>query len=101
MKKFASVAAYLRAMPPGPRAALLKLRKTIKAAAPEATEGISYGIAGFNYKGKRLVYFGYAKAHYALYGGGKGTVRFPADKPLPDRLVTKIVQDRLAQVDKA
>ena len=44
MKKFASVAAYLRAVPPAPRAALQKLRKTIKAAAPKATEVISYGI---------------------------------------------------------
>ena len=56
MKKFASVAAYLRAVPPAPRAALQKLRTTIKAAAPEATELISYGIPAFKHH-RMLVYY--------------------------------------------
>lgn len=63
---------------------------------------------GFKHNGKPLVYFGYAKAHCALYGIdthgaelkaydlSKGTIRFPADKPLPDRLVAKIVKARIA-----
>ena len=59
---------YLAAAPTDKRAALMKLRKTIKAAAPKATEGISYGIVGFKHNGKPLVYLGYAKAHCALYG---------------------------------
>ncbi len=110
---------YLAAAPKRRRAALMKLRKTIKAAAPKATESISYGIVGFKHNGKRLLYLGYAKAHYALYGSmgssfidahaaelkaydvSKGTIRFPADKPLPDRLVTKIVKARLAEVEEA
>ena len=75
---------------------LMTLRKTIKAAAPKATESISYGIVGYKQNGKQLVYFGYWKAHCALYGGGTGTIRFTADKPLPDRLVTKIVGRALA-----
>ena len=53
-EKFASVNAYLRAVPPVPRAALQKLRKTIKAAAPEATEVISYGIPMFKHHGMLL-----------------------------------------------
>src|SRR2546426_6488959 len=53
MKKPSSVAAYLRAVPPAPRAALQKLRKTIKAAAPEAIEVISYGIPMFKHHGMR------------------------------------------------
>jgi len=110
---------YIAAAPKDKRTALMNLRKTINAAAPKATEGISYGIVGFKQNGKRLVYFGYAKAHYALYGSmsssfidahaaelqaydlSKGTIRFPADKPLPHRLVTKIVKARRAEVEKA
>jgi uncharacterized protein YdhG (YjbR/CyaY superfamily) len=112
MKKFASVAAYLRAVPPTPRAALQKLRKTIKAAAPEATEGISYGIPMFKHHG---VLVGYAafKDHCSLfmstylpkalqkalapYQTAKGTIRFTAEKPLPAALVRKLVKARIAQ----
>ena len=68
MKQFASVAAYLKAVPPAPRAALEQLRKTIKAAAPEATEETS-----------------------------KGAIRFTVDKPLPVTLVRKLVKARIAQ----
>ena len=110
---------YIAGAPKDKRAALMKLRKTIKAAAPKATESLSYGIVGYKQNRKRLVYFGYWKAHYALYGisnsfidahaaelkaydlSRKGTIRFPADKPLPDRLVTKIVKARIAEVEKA
>jgi uncharacterized protein YdhG (YjbR/CyaY superfamily) len=111
-----TVAAYLQAAPKAKRASLMKLRKTIKAAAPKATEGISYGIVGFKHKGKRLVYFGHAKTHYALYGigggvieayaaqltpyiGNKGTIRFPSDEPVPVQLVTKIVKARVAEIE--
>jgi uncharacterized protein YdhG (YjbR/CyaY superfamily) len=108
---------YLAAAPTDKRAALLKLRKTIKAAAPKASEGISYGIVGFKIRRKPVVYFGYWQAHYALYGMGsrvtaahaaelkdyvlsKGTIQFPAGKPLPYRLVTKLVKARVAEIEK-
>jgi uncharacterized protein YdhG (YjbR/CyaY superfamily) len=106
---------YLAAAPKEHRAALAKLRKTIKAAAPKATESISYGMAGFKHERKYLVYFAYWKDHIALYGTGndfieahvaevkpyvqtKGTLKFPADKPLPYGLVTKIVKARIAEI---
>jgi uncharacterized protein YdhG (YjbR/CyaY superfamily) len=110
---------YLAAAPKDKRAALMKLRKTIKAAAPQATESMSYGVAAFKHPGgKPIIYFGYWKDHYALYGIGsafikthaaelkaydvsKGTIRFPLDKPLPHRLVTKIVKARIAEIEKA
>jgi len=111
-----SVGEYLAAAPKDKRAALTKLRKTIKAAAPKATESLSYGIVGYKQDGARLVYFGYWKAHYALYAAGsftdthaaelkaydvrKGTIRFPADRPIPDRLVRRIVKARLAEIEK-
>jgi uncharacterized protein YdhG (YjbR/CyaY superfamily) len=115
MKTFASVAAYLRAVPPAPRAALQRLRKTIKAAAPEATEVISYGIPMFKHHGMLVGYAAFkrhcslfmstslTKAHQkdlASYATSKGTIRFTADKPLPARLVRKLVKARIAQNER-
>jgi len=109
---------YVAGAPEDKRGTLQKLRKTIKAAAPKATESVSYGIVGYKQSGKRLVYFGYWKAHVALYGTSgafikahaaelkpyaqtKGTIQFPAEKPLPYPLVTKIVKNRVAEIEKA
>jgi uncharacterized protein YdhG (YjbR/CyaY superfamily) len=108
---------YLAAAPKDKRAALTKLRSAIKAAAPKATESISYGIVGYKQSGERVAYFGYWKDHIALYGTSgrfikahaaelapyvqsKGTIQFPSDKPLPVGLVTKIVKARVAEVEK-
>ena len=114
MRKFASVAAYLKAVPPAPRAALQKLRKTIKAAAPEATEVISYGIPSYKHHGY-LVGFAAFKNHCSLFPGtalktfknelasyetSKGTIRFTVDKPLPATLVRKLVKARIEQNEK-
>lgn len=107
---------YIAAAPKEQRAALEKLRKTIKAAAPKATEGLSYGIVGFKQDGKYVAYFGSWKAHIALYGFGgsvidahavelrpyvqsKGTIQFPADEPIPYGLVTKLVKARTADLE--
>ncbi|HEY6158876.1 MAG TPA: DUF1801 domain-containing protein [Gemmatimonadales bacterium] len=115
MQKFASVAAYLRAVPPAPRAALQKLRKTIKAVAPKATEGISYGIPMFKHHGMLVGYAafkdhcslfmstqltGALKQAVAPYVASKGTIRFTADKPLPATLVRKLVKARIAQNER-
>ena len=116
--KAKTVREYIAAAPKDQRAALTKLRTTIKAAAPKATEAISYGMAGFKHNGKYLVYFAYWKAHVALYGMGsrvigayatelkpyvqsKGTIQLPADKPLPYALVTKMVKARIAEIENA
>jgi len=104
---------YLSTVSPEKRAALEKLRKDIKAAAPRAEECISYGIPTFRLDGKMLVSFGAAKKHCAFYAGAhpirthkaelkaydteKGTVRFGADPPLPTTLVRRLVKTRIAQ----
>jgi uncharacterized protein YdhG (YjbR/CyaY superfamily) len=104
---------YLAGITNEKRRALKKLRKDIKAAAPKAEECISYGIPGFRLDGKLLVSYGAAARHCAFYPGwtlqafkkemkdydtsGKGTIRFPADKPLPTSLVRKIVKARIAE----
>ena len=103
---------YLAALPKDHRAALEGLRKTIRAAAPEAAESISYGIPSFKHKGRQLIHIGAAKHHCAIYGlvpdafkdelkqydTSKGTIRFPADKPLPETLVRKLVKTRMAEI---
>jgi len=92
---------YLAAAPTDQRAALGRLRRTIKAAAPKAIEVIGYGMAGFKYKGKPVVYFSYWKDHCALYGPGTGTIKFTAERPLSDARVTSIVKTRIAAIEKA
>ena len=109
---------YVAAAPEDKRGTLTKLRKTIKAAAPKATEIISYGMVGYKQRAKRVAYFAYWKGHIALYGTSgtfikahaaelkpyvqsKGTIQFPADKPLPYPLVTRIVKNRVAEIEKA
>ena len=110
-----TVAGYIAAAPKEQRAALERIRKTIKAAAPKATEGLSYGIVGFKQNGRNVAYFGSWKTHIALYGFGgsvidahavelrpyaqsKGTIQFPADEPIPYGLVTKLVKARVAKL---
>jgi uncharacterized protein YdhG (YjbR/CyaY superfamily) len=109
---------YIGAAPEKRRAALKRLRQTIKAAAPKANEIVSYGMAGFKQDGKRVAYFAYWKSHTALYGTSrqfikanaaelkpyvqsKGTLQFPADKPLPYGLVTRIVKARVLEIEKS
>jgi len=112
-KKAESVDAYLASVPADARAALLKLRKTIRAAAPKATEVISYQVPTFKHKGGLVAYAAFPdhcsffvmstevmRAHAAdleHYAVGKGSIRFPADKPLPAALVKKLVKARIAE----
>jgi uncharacterized protein YdhG (YjbR/CyaY superfamily) len=112
--KPATIDEYLAAVSDDKRAALEKLRKTIKAAAPKAEEGISYGLAAFRLNGKPLVAFGASANHCAFYpmssttvrvyqdelkdyDTSKGTIRFQPDKPLPAALVRKLVKARIAE----
>jgi uncharacterized protein YdhG (YjbR/CyaY superfamily) len=103
---------YLAAVNPDKRAALEKLRKTIRAAAPNVEECISYGLPAFRLNGKFLVAYGAAANHCAFYPGStvkglknelkdydtsKGTIRFPAERPLPTALVRKLVKLRIAE----
>jgi len=108
-----TIADYLATLSREKRAALQKLRKAIKAAAPKAEECIRYGIPAFRLNGKVLVHFGAAAKHCAFYPGAasirahkaalkgysisKGTVRFQPDDPLPAALVRKLVRTRIAE----
>jgi uncharacterized protein YdhG (YjbR/CyaY superfamily) len=104
---------YLEPLSSEKRAALEKLRQTIKSAVPKAEECISYGMPGFRLGARLLVSFGAAARHCAFYPGAhpvqahrdelkaystsKGTVRFTPDNPLPTALVRKLVKTRVAE----
>jgi uncharacterized protein YdhG (YjbR/CyaY superfamily) len=100
---------YIAGFPEDVQAILQKVRATIRAAAPEAEETISYQMPSFRLKGY-LVYFAAHKNHIGLYPapsgieefmqelspyvGGKGSVRFPLDRPIPYDLIARIVKFR-------
>lgn len=111
-----SIDEYIAAFPPATQMALEALRGLIKAAAPGAIEGISYAIPTFELNGKHLVHFaGYAR-HVGLYPApsglaafeedlkrfktGKGSVQFPLGQPLPQDLIRRIVEFRVAEVTR-
>lgn len=103
---------YLAALPEAARTTLEKIRKAIKAAAPKATEGISYQMPMFKHHGM-LIGFAAFNQHCSIfpgpgaierhrdeleaYGTSRGTIRFPIGKPLPSALVRKIVKERIAE----
>lgn len=104
--------AYIERFPARVQKLLQKIRKTIQKAAPDATEVISYQMPAFKQK-RVLVYFAAYKNHIALYPaprgarefkkeleqyeGGKGTVQFPLDHPVPEDLITRIVKFRIKE----
>ncbi len=105
---------YLAAVSADQRAALEKLRKSIKAAAPRAEECISYSLPAFRLDGKLLVGFGASANHCSFYPmsgstvkthardltkyeTSKGTIRFTPEAPLPPSLVRKLVKTRIAE----
>jgi uncharacterized protein YdhG (YjbR/CyaY superfamily) len=99
---------YVAAQPATAQPRLRELRASIRAAVPEATEVISYGMPTYTLRGRR-VHFGAARRHCALYGSAvdqfagelrpfktlKGTVHFPLDRPIPHELVQKLVRGKL------
>jgi uncharacterized protein YdhG (YjbR/CyaY superfamily) len=113
-----SVDEYLAGLPADRRAAVETLRRTIRAAAPDATEAIAYSMPAFrSHGGQFLVSYAAYKNHYSLfpasgmvvaalgarlapYLAGKGTIRFPARDPIPSALVTEMVAVRLTEVGK-
>ena len=104
---------YIAGFPNDVQAILEKIRLTIRKAAPDAEETISYKLPTFTLKGKYLVYFGAYKKHIgfypaptgiekfkaelSVYEAGKATLKFPLDKPMPFNLITKIVKFRVKE----
>jgi uncharacterized protein YdhG (YjbR/CyaY superfamily) len=103
---------YIASFSPEVRAILERIRLTIRQAAPDAQETISYKMPAFTQDGM-LVYFAAFKKHIGLYppvrgdaklekaiatyAGEKGNLRFPLDQPIPYHLIERIVKLRVKQ----
>ncbi|TAK01048.1 MAG: hypothetical protein EPO36_06800 [Chloroflexota bacterium] len=114
MPESGAVDTYLATLPDDRRAWMQTLRETIRAAAPDAVEVITYKMPGFKQNGTFLVSYDAYKRHYSLFpasdpvleaGGdelapfvkGRGTISFPIDMPVPVELVTRIIRARVAE----
>jgi uncharacterized protein YdhG (YjbR/CyaY superfamily) len=111
-KEYRNIGEYIADFPEETRVLLEQIRKAIKEAAPSAEETISYSMPAFRQNGI-LVYFAAFKNHIgffptpsgkeafikelSFYKGGKGTVQFPLDKPLPLNLISRIVRFRVKE----
>src|SRR3569833_1561272 len=111
------VDAYLAKVPEPARTTLQKVRATIRSVVPpETTEGLSYGMPAFRYKGALVAYAAFKdhcsffpmqaslldemKDELMIYRTSKGTLQFPQDKPLPAALLKKMVMLRVAENDQ-
>lgn len=101
---------YIAAFPAEVQAILQQIRQVIHETLPGLGETISYGMPTFTLNGKYLIYIAAHKKHIglypaptgieefqeavAVYGGGKGTLKFPIDKPMPLDLIRRVVRFR-------
>ena len=108
----ANIDEYIQVFPSEIQSILQSIRTTIRKAAPEAEEIISYRMPAFKQNGI-LVYFAAFKKHIGLYppvsgdtaiekgiapyAGPKGNLQFPLDQPIPYKLIERIVKLRLKQ----
>jgi uncharacterized protein YdhG (YjbR/CyaY superfamily) len=104
---------YIKSFPENVQVLLKQIRATVKENAPEAEESIAYQMPAYKTDGKPLVYFAAFKNHIGLYATptghaqfekelskykqGKGSVRFPLDKPVPFDLIARIVRFRVEE----
>ena len=109
-----SVTDYIAAQPAAARAALKRLRSTIRKAMPRAEEVISYSIPAYKLNGRVVIFFAGWKQHYSIYPAtdglaeafkdelapyeiSKGTIRFPLSEPVPVKLIERIAKFRAKQ----
>ena len=109
---FKTIDDYIKSFPKDIQKILEMVRQTIKKAAPEAEEAISYQMPTFKLNGN-LVHFAAFKNHIGFYPtpsgtkefkkeisvfrSGKGSIQFPIDKPMPLSLIKKIVKYRVKE----
>jgi uncharacterized protein YdhG (YjbR/CyaY superfamily) len=107
---------YLDGLPPAQRAALASVRAVVDGVAPEAEEGISYGMPAFLYSGRPLLGFRAAKSHLSVFPFSpaaieavkdrlegfdlsKGTIRFSPDSPVPEDVLADLVRARKQEIE--
>jgi uncharacterized protein YdhG (YjbR/CyaY superfamily) len=106
---------YLNGLPPAQKAALARVRAVVEGVAPEAEEGVSYGMPAFLYAGRPLLGFRAAQSHLSVFpfspaaieavrdrlGGfnvSKGTIRFSPGTPLPEDVLADVVRARQQEI---
>ena len=105
-RQAATVDEYIGSFPEDVQAVLREVRRRLRAAVPDASETISYGIPTMTLAGKHLVYFGAWKTHISVYPvpsgnpemdqqlapyrAGKGTLKFGLSKPIPYDLIAQV-----------
>ena len=105
---------YISWQPPDKQVLLKKVRETIKNAAPDAVESISYTMPSYKFNGKPVVYFALNKNHLGFYAtpsaniafkeelrgykSSKGAVQFPFDRPVPYELIRKMVLFKMNEI---
>ena len=115
-RKSSSVEEYIKGFPAEVQDLLEEIRKIIREKAPQAVEGIAYGMPAYKLNGKPLVYFAGHNKHIGFYATpsghsafskelsgyrqGKGSVQFPLDRPLPHDLIGRMVQFRVQELTK-
>jgi len=113
-KPYKNIDEYINGFPKETQELLKQIRMTIRQAAPEAEESISYGMPAFKMNGKPLVYFAAFKNHIGFYATptghkefadelskykhGKGSVQFPPDKSMPFDLIERITKFRVLTI---
>lgn len=115
MARFASFEDYTASIPEDRRPAIRRIRDLAVTAAPGAVETISYDMPALRLDGRFLVSWSAFQRHVSLfpasaavvqtlgdeitpYLAGRGTIRFPADLPIPEDLVTRIVLTRVSEL---
>jgi uncharacterized protein YdhG (YjbR/CyaY superfamily) len=109
---------FLETLPDDRRAALQHLRALTQKTCPDAVEGFSYGMPGYKFRGRPLIYFSSFKNHMSIFAMGyeginrhrteltdyeirAGTIHFQPAKPLPDKLVKTMIKERMADIEAA
>jgi uncharacterized protein YdhG (YjbR/CyaY superfamily) len=112
-KQYTTIDQYIARFPRDVQAILEKIREIVHKATPEAEEVISYAIPAFRLRKRNLIYFAGWKEHVSLYPipsgsaafreeiapyvAGRGTLKFPLNKPIPYPLIKKVVELSVAQ----
>lgn len=111
--KSPTVDQYIKPFPAKTQTILKKIRQLVHKLAPQAVEGLNYGLIGYKLNGKPLVYFGGWKNHIGFYAtpaghaafkkelagyvGAKGSVKFPLSEPMPYALLTRMIRYRVRE----
>ena len=111
--KFISINEYVSSLPENAQKAMSEIIATIKAKVPNAEEHISYNMPAFKVNGEYFVHFSAWKNHIGMYPipagneafqkqiepyrSAKSSLNFPLDKPMPIKLIEKVIKFRIAE----